>query len=174
MCFVVDMGDLFHDRVPGEFILQALDVMAKRDDVIWQILTKRANRMFKCIRAWVDLTRELLPSNVWIGISAESQATFDERVEYRNWTAAEIYWVNLEPLLGPINLGHHLWRLDWVVVGGQSGPGHRPMKMEWVEAIYEECRILGIPFFGKQESSLYPGKPLLINGSEIHEWPEMA
>ena len=175
MCFIVDMGDLFHEKVPDEFILEALDIMAARDDVIWQVLTKRPRRMSECTRNWSHQRQKLLPSNVWLGISAEDQQTFGERVKWRNWITAKIFWVSLEPLLEAINLRRDLlWSVDWAVIGGESGPGHRPMKMEWVEAIYEECRILGIPFFGKQESSLYPGKPLLIDRHEIHEWPEMA
>jgi len=149
--------------------------MAERQDVIWQMLTKRPKRMSECTRTWSERTQELLPSNIWLGISAEDQQTFDERVEWRNWITAEIFWVSLEPLLGAINLGRlYLWRLDWLVVGGESGPKHRPMQTKWVESLYKECMAARVPFYGKQDSALYPGKPLLIDGREIHEWPEMA
>ena len=110
--------------------------------------------------------------NVWLGVSVEDQRRADERIPVLLDTPAAIRWISAEPLLGPLvieQLGQH-WLgaasqragmndgLDWVVVGGESGPGHRPMKIEWVESIVDQCRAANVPVFVKQDSGSRPGK----------------
>jgi len=167
------MGDPFHEQVPDDFILLALDIMAERTDVVWQMTTKRAKRMQALAVTWMEKERRVVPVNIWPGVSAEDQDTYNERIKWLNCTPSAMCWVSLEPLLGPVILGDTLL-LAWVVVGGESGPKHRPMEIEWAEDIYRQCVAAKIPFYGKQISSVRPGVPLLINGQEIHEWPEIS
>lgn len=173
LCFFVDMGDPFHEQVPDDFILTALDIMAARTDVVWQMTTKRAKRMQGLSVKWMEKEGRMVPGNIWPGISAEDQDTYNERVKWLNNTPSPMQWVSLEPLLGPIDLGNTRF-LAWVVVGGESGPKHRPMEMRWAKDIYEQCVAAKIPFYGKQVSSVRPGVPLEFDGEEIHEWPNIA
>jgi len=173
MCFVVDMGDLFHEEVPDDFIWKALAIMSLRNDVVWQIATKRPERMRKVVNFWHNARKELVPDHIWLGVSAEDQQTLDERVKPLLRTSALTRWVSLEPLLGRVSLNGWLNYLDWIVVGGESGPGHRIMLPRWVRRIHDDCQRFGVPCYIKQDSYIYPGKPLLIDGREIHQWPAM-
>jgi protein gp37 len=143
----------------------------------FQVLTKRPERMREVLQGLPDLVAERMAGdsclsmameigrwplpNVWLGVSVEDQRRFDERVEVLGRTPAAVRFVSLEPLLGPIDLGNALdgaddgsqYRpLDWVIVGGESGPGHRPMGLDWLAAIVDECRAAGVPVFVKQDA----------------------
>ena len=123
MAFVVDMGDLFHNEIPDDFIAQAFQVMAEREDVLWQVLTKRARRMRTLLSFWASVSTypaEGVP-NVWLGVSAETQARADERIPLLLETPAAVRWVSVEPMLGPVDLDNYLrgWftGVDTKVVG---------------------------------------------------------
>ncbi len=140
--FVNSMSDLFHEEVPVEFIRQVFSVMEQTPRHTYQILTKRpetaaryANRL-----AW--------PANVWLGTSVEN-ALFLHRVESLRGIPAQTRFLSLEPLLGPLP-GLDLRGIDWVIVGGESGPGARIMKTEWATQIRDVCLAQGVPFFFKQ------------------------
>jgi protein gp37 len=140
--FVNSMSDLFHENVPVEFILRIFDVMRRADWHKFQILTKRSQRL-------LELEGQLpwLP-HVWMGVSVESQE-YVGRINDLRQTHAHTKFLSLEPLLGPLpNLD--LSGIDWVIVGGESGPGHRPMKPAWVTGIRDQCNSAGVPFFFKQ------------------------
>lgn len=142
--FVCSMGDLFHHRVPTPFVKEVFRIMAEHGRHRFLVLTKRAARM-------ASLRRRLpWPPNVWLGVSVE-RADFMGRVEMLKTMPAAVRFVSFEPLLGPIGLTPEaLDGIHWVIVGGESGPGARPMKPEWVRAIRDACIETGTPFFFKQ------------------------
>ena len=140
--FVNSMSDLFHQDVPLSFIHKVFDVMRCASWHTFQVLTKRSRRL-------LELNPEIdWPSNVWMGVSVENQ-DYAFRIEHLRQTDAQIKFLSLEPLLGPLP-GLNLSGIDWVIVGGESGPGARPMAEEWVVDIRDQCRVARVPFFFKQ------------------------
>ncbi len=140
--FVNSMSDLFHQDVPLSFIHKVFDVMRCASWHTFQVLTKRSRRL-------LELNPEIdWPSNVWMGVSVENQ-DYAFRIEHLRQTDAQIKFLSLEPLLGPLP-GLNLSGIDWVIVGGESGPGARPMAEEWVVDIRDQCRVAHVPFFFKQ------------------------
>ena len=140
--FVNSMSDLFHKDVPDDFILYIFSTMREAQQHQYQILTKRAERLadFSSGLAWRD--------NVWMGVTVES-ADYKDRIDYLRYTGAHVKFLSLEPLLG--DLGElDLDEIDWVIVGGESGPKAREMKVEWVKSIRDKCISYDIPFFFKQ------------------------
>ena len=140
--FVNSISDLFHKDVPPEFIQKTFDVMQRASWHTFQVLTKRSDCLLK-------LNREIeWPDNVWMCVSVENeQYTF--RIDHLRQTDAYIKFLSLEPLLGPLPQ-LNLRGIDWVIVGGESGPGARPVKEGWVVDIRDQCRKARIPFFFKQ------------------------
>lgn len=175
--FVNSMSDLFHPDVPFDFIERVFETMTAAHQHTFQILTKRPERMreFMC-----DMS-VILP-NVWLGVSVEDQAAADERIPLLLDTPAVVRWVSMEPLLGPVALtrietkffagkldalrGLFKWdqgevtreptSLDWVVVGGESGPNARPMNHNWVSSIRNQCVGACVPFLFKQWGEWLP------------------
>jgi len=149
MVFVCDTGDLFHKNVTDEQIFSALNGFIERADVVWQVLTKRTNRMEYLVNEFCDRHNlDQLPDNIWIGVSAENQGFFDARVEALKRTRAVIRWVSIEPILGPIDLNKARW-LSWVVAGGENGKDSRPAYPSWIRRIRDACVWFDIPFFFK-------------------------
>lgn len=142
LIFVNSMSDLFIDSVPDDFIQKVFDVMNRATWHTFQILTKRSGRLEK-------LSPSLLwTENIWMGVSVET-ADYIYRIDHLRNTDAQVKFLSLEPLLGPIpDLDLH--GIDWIIVGGESGPGARQMKEEWVIDIREQCNQSGLPFFFKQ------------------------
>jgi len=140
--FVNSMSDLFHNEVPFEFIKQVFQVMNANPQHIFQVLTKRAERLF-------ELHNELKwTNNIWMGVSVENEDVID-RIEYLSKINAKVKFLSFEPLLGLLkNLD--LRKIDWVIVGGESGCNARPMQPEWVVSIQKQCKDRDIPFFFKQ------------------------
>ena len=142
MIFVNSMSDLFHRDVPTEFILRVFDIMNRACWHTFQLLTKRSDRL-------VELSPEICwPGNVWMGVSVESQE-YRFRVDHLRQTGAQVKFLSLEPLLGPLP-GLDLTGIHWVIVGGESGPGARPLQERWVLDIRDQCRESQVPFFFKQ------------------------
>lgn len=140
--FVNSMSDLFHEDVPFDFIRQVFAVMEKASWHRFQILTKRSGRL-------TELAEKLLwPENVWIGVTVES-GEYIHRIDHLLSVNAAVRFLSLEPLLGPVR-NMNLMGIDWVIVGGESGPGARPMKEEWVRDIQRQCQAAVVPFFFKQ------------------------
>jgi protein gp37 len=142
MIFVNSMSDLFHKDVPVDFIKQVIDVMRRADWHTFQVLTKRAERLLE-----IDPQIEW-PSNVWMGVSVENQ-DYKYRIDLLRQTHARIKFLSLEPLLGPLSR-LNLNGINWVIVGGESGPGARPLLEEWVIDIRDQCKARRVPFFFKQ------------------------
>jgi len=155
MIFVNSMSDLFHDSVPDEFIEQVFETMIECDWHVFQVLTKRAERMqdwtsrrFNRCRA--SSGKKRWPRNVWLGVSVESQ-NYAGRIRQLQRTPSRTRFLSLEPLLGPLELTDQTLRgIDWVIVGGESGHNARPMDARWATSIHRSCRTAGIPFFFKQ------------------------
>jgi len=142
MVFVNSMSDLFHQDVPLAFIQQVFDAMRRAHWHTFQVLTKRSDRLLALSQAldW--------PENVWMGVTVENQDCIF-RVDRLRQTDAHVKFLSLEPLLGPLpNLD--LRGIDWVIVGGESGPGARPLAEEWVVDIRDQCLAAHVPFFFKQ------------------------
>ena len=146
MIFVNSMSDLFHKDVPLEFIQQVFDVMRRASHHCFQVLTKRSERL-------LQLSPSLpWPHNIWMGVTIESQ-DYTSRIDHLRQTAGAVKFISFEPLLSPI-VDVNLNGIDWVIVGGESGPGARPMQREWVTDIRDRCVAGRVPFFFKQWGGL--------------------
>lgn len=140
--FVNSMSDLFHEDVPFEFIIRVFSVMMETPRHTYQLLTKRAERL-------QELAGDLpWPDNVWMGVSVES-AEYTHRIQSLLQTGAKTKFLSLEPLLGPLD-DLDLSGIDWVIVGGESGPGARPVEADWVRDIRDNCQARSVPFHFKQ------------------------
>ena len=140
--FVNSMSDLFHRDVPLEFVQKVFAVMREAYWHRFQVLTKRSERVRE-----LDPSLEWAP-NIWMGVSVEN-ATYEHRIDDLRATGAHVKFLSLEPLLGPLQ-SLRLDGIDWAIVGGESGPGARPMAAEWVLDIKDQCQQKGVPFFFKQ------------------------
>jgi len=222
--FVCSMGDLFHERVPSEFIDQVFAVMAACPQHTFQVLTKRPERMRDLLvheDVLCDISRaasnmaqhELIsedrydaidealrgdssiwpPPNVWLGVSVEDQQTADERIPLLLQCPAALRFVSCEPLLGPVRLQRQLgfeyrhrhkdgsWfkpipgsypvrLLDWLIVGGETGPGARPMHPQWARSIRDQCQAAGVPFFFKQWGEWLHGSQVPPVSPDPQQW----
>ncbi len=164
--FVNSMSDLFHEDIPLDFIKQVFHVMNDNPQHVFQVLTKRADRLFELHRhlKWTH--------NIWMGVSVEDNRVI-ERIDYLRKTKAKVKFLSLEPLIGALaNL--NLKKIDWVIVGGESGHKPRPMKPEWVIDIQEQCEKAEVAFFFKQwggRNKKATGR--LLNGRTYDEMPEI-
>lgn len=141
MIFVNSMSDLFHEDVPESFIVGVFNVMERADWHIFQVLTKRPERA-------AEMSSRLpWPNNVWMGTSVENQR-FTSRIDQLRMTGAKTKFLSCEPLLGGLVL--NLDGIDWVIAGGESGPGARLMRPEWVRSVRDQCSAAAVPFFFKQ------------------------
>jgi len=164
MIFVNSMSDLFHEEIPEDFIIKVFETMTKAHWHIFQILTKRSNRL--------EEMAKMLPwgRNIWMGVSVEL-SDYYHRIEDLVSVPAAVRFVSCEPLLGPLP-DLPLEEVDWVIVGGESGPNARLMQIEWVLMIKEQCERRRIPFFFKQWGGVHKwrnGRRLL--GREFNEMP---
>lgn len=140
--FVNSMSDLFHEKVPDYFIISVFKIMNQAYWHQFQVLTKRPERV-------LEMNKKLnWTSNIWMGTSVEN-ADYIERIDHLRKTSAKIKFLSLEPLLGPLDK-MNLKKIDWVIVGGESGPKSRPMDESWVLDIQKQCKKEKIPFFFKQ------------------------
>ncbi len=140
--FVNSMSDLFHHEVPLSFIRRVFEVMAQCPQHIFQILTKRSDRLIE------DGTNLQWPENVWMGVTVE-RADYTFRIDHLRQTRAKTKFLSIEPLLGPIpDLDLH--GIHWVIVGGESGPKARAMDASWVHLVLDQCQAAQVPFFFKQ------------------------
>lgn len=165
--FVNSMSDLFHYKVPLSFIQQIFDIMRKASWHQFQVLTKRADRL-----------AELAPSlkwtpNIWMGVTVES-ARFLYRLEYLRSVPANIRFLSMEPFLGPVS-DMDLTKIDWVIVGGESGRGARPMLKDWVIDIQQQCLEARVPFFFKQWGGVNKKKTgRCLDGKTFDEMPMLT
>ncbi len=154
--FICSMTDMFGEWVPDGMIFEILDAMGAAPKQTFQILTKRPERMAHLAARWMYENKiTVFPANIWFGASAENQKTFLNRFPWLFSTAAQTQFLSLEPLLGPINLGINFHGIDWVIIGGESGPNARPIDLAWVEDILDQCRMANVPVFVKQLGSAW-------------------
>jgi protein gp37 len=140
--FVNSMSDLFHEAVPDDYIRRVFDVMVQASRHIFQVLTKRAERL-AALAPYLPW-----PPNVWQGVSVES-AAYAARIAHLKRVPARVRFLSLEPLLGPLE-GLDLTGIHWTIVGGESGPRNRPPHLEWIRGIRDQCAAQSVPFFFKQ------------------------
>lgn len=163
--FVNSMSDLFHPRIPLSFIESAFQTMESCPQHTFQILTKRSGRLRK------EASRLSWPQNIWVGVSVESPQVL-HRVDDLREVPAHVRFLSCEPLLAPLD-GLSLVDIHWVIAGGESGPGARPMQSEWVREIRDLCRTENVRFFFKQwggPSKFKTGR--LLDGTTHEEYPE--
>jgi protein gp37 len=167
MIFVNSMSDLFHEAVPLDFISRVFATMAAAEQHVFQVLTKRSARM-------LELAPQLpWPSNLWMGVSIETPANV-LRIQHLRAVPAHVRFLSCEPLLAPLP-DMPLSGIHWVIVGGESGPGARPMAIEWVDDIRRQCRTHGSAFFFKQWGGVrkhLAGR--LLRGRTYDELPSQA
>jgi protein gp37 len=165
--FVNSMSDLLHEDVPLDFVLRAFDVMRTAHWHVFQVLTKRSERLRE-----LGSTLPWAP-NIWMGVSVES-AKYVFRIDDLRQTETHVKFLSLEPLLGPLP-GLNLDGIDWVIVGGESGPGARPMKAEWALDLRDQCARAEVPFFFKQWGGVNKKKAgRVLDGRLWDEMPEVA
>lgn len=143
MYFVNSMSDLFHEGIPDDFIAKVFEIMKQAPHHTFQVLTKRAERMRDFLKP-----REV-PDNVWVGVTVENRAHGLPRIEFLRHINACVRFLSIEPLLQDLE-GFNLSDIQWVIVGGESGPKARPMKPQWVENIKAQCDKSHTGFFFKQ------------------------
>lgn len=189
MIFVCSMSDLFHEKVLYSFQVKVFQSMEEAEQHTFQVLTKRPKRMLGFMeKAYRNSTEKPYLDNVWLGVSCSTQADADKNIPIALQIPAAVRFVSLEPLLGPIDLDNMCrcpagppakgeivgsalregpnGKLDWVIVGAESGPKRRECKLEWVRSIVNQCKDAGVPVFVKQ---------LHINGKvskKPEEWPK--
>ncbi len=190
MIFVNSMSDLFHENVPYDFVNKVFNVIRLNPQHTFQILTKRASRIF------IDAPRGFYPDNLWMGVTVENQEQANERIPYLLRTGAKVKFVSVEPMLGPIDfyevwcgnqlyhtlkgfgdisgsLGHPTGeKIDWVICGGETGPKARPMNPNWVRSLRDQCQDAEVPFFFKQWGAWCPSGTkenysFLVKGQEV-------
>lgn len=142
MIFVNSMSDIFHDSVPDEYILDIFSVMNKASWHTFQVLTKRPKRL-ELLNKKLEWT-----NNIWMGVTVESNE-YVSRVDYLRQCDAKIKFLSIEPLIDSVDKLNYA-NIDWVIVGGESGYGARPIKEEWVLDVMHKCNKQNIPFFFKQ------------------------
>ena len=186
--FVCSMADLFHEDVPFDYIAAVFGVMAASPKHTFQVLTKRPERMLEFFE-WLDDQKDIVSGypararlcgdhaaklidrmfvvdiftwplpNVWLGVTAENQATWDWRVEALRQCPAAVRFVSVEPMVGPIDPCLFHWRksIGWIICGGESGPGARSMHPNWVRSLRDQCAEAEVPFLFKQWGEWAPG-----------------
>lgn len=173
--FVNSMSDIYHKGVPDSYIEQVFDVIQRCPQHTFQVLTKRADRLALFFK------QRTVPANAWIGVSVEDRQYGVPRIDFLRRVDARIRFLSVEPLLEHVG-SLDLTDIHWVIVGGESGPKARPMRIEWVESIREQCDEQGVQFFfkqwggwgadGKRRSKKANGR--LLDGRTWDDMPELA
>jgi protein gp37 len=172
MVFVNSMSDLFHAKIPDSFVIQVAEVMMQANWHTYQVLTKRADRLHKMLSG--PLKFAAMSPHIWWGVSVEDIKHGVPRIDRLRNTTASMKFLSVEPLIEDLGV-IDLKGIDWVIVGGESGPGARPMKEEWVIKVLKSCRKHRVPFFFKQWGGVNKKK----NGRELQskmydEFPVVA
>ena len=158
------MSDLFHEEVPLSYVQQVFDVMGRADWHQYQLLTKRSERLLQ-----LGPFLEWRP-HIWMGVSVEDE-DYTFRIDHLRRTAAHVKFLSIEPLLGSIRK-LNLRGIDWVIVGGESGPGARPMDPQWVREIRDRCLRARVPFFFKQWGGVLKNRTgRILDGRTWDEMP---
>ncbi len=176
--FANSMSDLFHKDVPDAFILQVFAVMAQAHWHTFQVLTKRPSRLARLVPLITQQLSEytespIWPDHIWLGVSVET-IQYQWRVDQLRKVPAAVRFISAEPLLGSLS-GLNLQDIDWLIAGGESGPGHRPCEAVWVTELRDVCQLGGVAFFFKQWGGRTPKKGgRLLDNRTWDEYPEVA
>ncbi|WP_395335099.1 phage Gp37/Gp68 family protein [Novosphingobium sp. BL-8H] len=167
MIFVNSMSDLFHKHVPSEFIDRVFETMEKADWHVFQVLTKRSSLMRDYLRS--RYRHASPPAHIWLGVSVENGGSC-ARIDHLRQSPAGVRFLSVEPLIGAIGKVD-LSDIHWVIAGGESGPGARPMAIEWAREVRDQCAAQGVAFFFKQWGGIRPKS----GGRELdgREWNEL-
>lgn len=170
MIFVNSMSDVFHRDIPDDFVRQIFKVMLEVDRHIYQVLTKRPGRALRFVRQNASLFKDgFLPNHIWLGTSVENESVA-YRVDQLRKVPAAVRFLSCEPLLG--ELAPDLEGIHWVIVGGESGPAHRPMDLDWARKIRDTCVDQEVPFFFKQVGGRTPkAGGRLLDGETWDQFP---
>jgi protein gp37 len=172
MVFVNSMSDLFHQNVPDEYIIEIVRVMMNANWHTYQVLTKRSERLMAMLKG--SLRFATSTEHIWWGVSVEDTKYGKPRIDHLRQTPAKIKFLSVEPLLEDLEFVD-LSDIDWVIVGGESGPGARPMKEEWVRNLLRCCRHYKVPFFFKQWGGVQKKKTgRQLEGQTYDEFPFTA
>jgi protein gp37 len=167
-CFIGDMTDLFGEWVPTGLLHRLFTVLEARRDVTWQVLTKRADRLQRYLtKRWIAPP----PAHIWVGVSAENQEWIDKRVPQLLDTPAAVRFVSYEPALGPADFTGYLPHVNWIIIGGESGPHFRQMDVTWARAVRDQCRRANVACFFKQNSARYTETGIRLDGTIVREYP---
>jgi protein gp37 len=170
--FVNSMSDLFHSAVPDEYIVAVTEVMVAAKWHTFQVLTKRSQRMCDLLRTKLRFAAK--HRHIWWGVSVENRKQGIPRIQHLRIAPAAVRFLSIEPLLedlGTVNLH----KLHWVIVGGESGPGARTIKQEWVTSLRDQCRAYDVPFFFKQWGGVRKHKTgRLLQGRTYDEYPQRS
>jgi protein gp37 len=165
--FVNSMSDLFHEKIPQHFIEEVFQTIADSPQHTFQVLTKRAERLAKFA------PQLIWPDNLWMGVTVES-GKYAYRIDLLRKIPAAVRFLSIEPMIGPVQ-NINIQGIDWVITGGESGPGSRIIKQCWVEDIRDQCLAEGVPFFFKQWGGFNKKKTgRLLNGREWNQYPTIA
>lgn len=172
MIFVNSMSDLFHEKVPDDYIAKVARVMTLANWHTYQVLTKRAQRMSQLLNGQLRFAAD--QPHIWWGVSVDDRRHGLPRVDRLRESPAQVRFLSIEPLLG--DLGRiNLNRINWVIVGGESGPGARPMSAEWVRSIRDQCRKAGVAFFFKQWGGVRKKQAgRVLDGKTYDEFPDFV
>ena len=174
--FVCSMSDLFHRDVPRDYVDRVFDAMESAHWHTYQVLTKRSSLMRSYMTARYGpgspSARSAPPAHVWLGVSVEDASAL-VRIEHLRQTPAAVRFVSAEPLLGPVHSAS-LDRIDWVIAGGESGPGARPVEIEWLRGLRDKCVQRGVAFFFKQWGGRTPkANGNTLDGRQWLQYPEI-
>jgi len=163
------MSDLFHDAIPDDFIVDVAEVMASASWHVFQVLTKRSERMGRMLTTTLGFATKC--RHIWWGVSVENKKHGLPRIRHLQAAPARMRFLSVEPLLE--DLGQlHLDGIDWVIVGGESGPRARPLEASWVRSIRKQCEAAGVPFFFKQWGGARKAQTgRLLDGRTYDEFP---
>lgn len=168
LIFVNSMSDLFHKDIPAEYIHRVFDTMERADWHVYQVLTKRSSLMRRFVQE--RYPDGVAPSHIWLGVSIENDGALT-RLRHLKETNASVRFVSFEPLLGPIG-SVNLEAIHWVIAGGESGPGARPVDADWVRELRDQCEIQHVAFFFKQWGGRTPkAGGNTLDGRQWMEYP---
>ena len=171
LIFVNSMSDLFHKEIPSEYIHRVFDTMERADWHVYQVLTKRSSLMRRFVQE--RYPDGFAPSHIWLGVSIENDAALT-RLRHLKETNASVRFVSFEPLLGSISTVN-LENIHWVIAGGESGPGTRPVDADWVRELRDQCETQHVDFFFKQWGGRTPkAGGNTLDGRQWMEYPKIA
>jgi len=172
MIFVNSMSDLFHEEVPDEYIQQVVRVMQRANWHHYQVLTKRSKRLHDLLHSKIRFAKKC--AHIWWGVSVENRKHGVPRIDHLRTSPAAVRFLSIEPLLEDIG-DLNLRGIHWVIVGGESGPGARPMRKEWVISVRDQCMAARVPFFFKQWGGLRKRETgRLLNGETYSQFPQLS